>query len=82
MLAKTEMMVSIVATTDKMDIDKPTTRIMPAVPPAVKDHQLPLLDLPAGALVVHGVACAGPFTHKIQEVEKPFRGRGGLVIGM
>ena len=32
--------------------------------------------------MVHGVACAGPFAYKIQEVERAFRGKGGGVIGV
>ena len=32
--------------------------------------------------MVYGVACAGPFAYKIQEVERAFRGKGGGVIGV
>ena len=34
------------------------------------------------AFVVHGMACIGPMTHKIREVERAFRGKGGGVIGV
>ena len=34
------------------------------------------------AFVVHGVACIGPMTHKIREVERAFGGKGGGVIGV
>ena len=37
-LAQTGMMVSVVATTDKMDLDEPTTTILPAAPLAA-NHQ-------------------------------------------
>ena len=37
LLAQTEMMVSVVATTDKMHLDEPTTMILPAAPPAAND---------------------------------------------
>ena len=81
-LAQIEVMVSVVATTDTMDIDEPTTTIMPPAPPAVKDQLLPLPIPFVRAFVVHSFACAGPFAHKIQEVERTFRGKGGVVIGV
>ena len=81
-LAQTEIMVSVVATTDRMDLDEPTTTMIPAAPPAAKDQPLPVPVPAARAFVVHSVACAGPFTYKIQEVERAFRGKGGGVIGV
>ena len=73
---------SAVATTDRMDLDEPTTIIMPAAPPVVKDQLLPLSVSSAREFVVQGVACAGPFPHTKQEVERAFRGKGGGVIGV
>ena len=64
-LAQTEIMVSVVATTDTMDIDEPTTTILPATPSAA-NNQLLLVPVPtARAFVVHGVTCTGPFAYKI-----------------
>ena len=65
-----------------MDIDEPTTTIMPAAAPAAIDQLLPLPVPSARAFVVHAVASPGPFAHKIQEVERAFRGKGGRVIGV
>ena len=70
------------ATTNVMDIDEPTTTILPAALPAAKDQPLPVPVLAARAFVVHGVACAGPFAYTVQEVESAFRGKGGGVIGV
>ena len=36
------IIVSVVATTDRMDLDEPTTTIIPAAPPAAKDQPLPV----------------------------------------
>ena len=36
-LAQTEMIVSVVATTDKMDLDEPTTTMLPTAPTAAND---------------------------------------------
>ena len=47
-LAQTEVMISVVATTDKMDIDELTTTIMPAGPPAAKTNCCPYQSFPQG----------------------------------
>ena len=72
--------------TDKMDIDtpppptnKPTS---PATTPlANTSNATPTSAHLSRAFVVHGIACSGPWTQKIQEVERAFGRRGGGVIG-
>ena len=81
-LAQSETIVSMVATTDRMDLDEPTTTILPAAPPAANEQPLPVPVPAARAFVVYGIACAGPLAYKIQEVERAFRGKGSGVIGV
>ena len=72
--------------TDSMDID--STALpgeVAADPPSAKDQNKDTGAATAPtsrAFVVHGVACIGPITHKIQEVERAFGGKGGGVIGV
>ena len=70
-------------TTDHMDLDPQTPEFIPAATPTAKD---PINTPPsahcARAFVVHGVACSGPLTHKMREVERAFGGKGRGVIGV
>ena len=61
----TEVMVSMVATTDTMDIDEPTTSFILATPLVAKDQPLPLSFSSVRAIVVHSIACAELFVYKI-----------------
>ena len=67
-----------------MDLDPQTPAFIPAVTPTAKDpiNTTSTSVHCARAFVVHGVACSGPLTHKIREVERAFGGRGGGVIGV
>ena len=67
-------MLSVVATTDKIDLDEVTTTILLAAPPAANDQPLPVPLPDARAFMVHDVACVEPFAYKIQKVERAFRG--------
>jgi len=70
-------------TTDDMELDPPSSPPLPAVTPTAKDlSEFTTPAHTARAFVVHGIACTGPFTHKVQEVERAFRGKGGGVIGV
>ena len=73
--------------TDRMDIDtpppptnKPTSPA--ATPLANTSNATPTSAHLSRAFVVHGMACSGPWTQKIQEVERAFVRRGGGVIGV
>ena len=72
--------------TDSMDIDStaPPSKVT-ADPPSAKDQNKDkgvAIAPTSRAFFVHGVACIGPMTHKIQEVERAFGGKGGGVIGV
>ena len=71
-------------TTDHMDLDPQTPEFIPAATPAAKvpTNTNPASAHCARAFVVHGVACSGPLTHKIREVERAFGGKGERVIGV
>ena len=71
-------------TTDHMDLDPQTLKFVLAVTPTAKDpiNSTPTSAHCARAFVVHSVACSGPLTHKIREVERAFGGKGGGVIGV
>ena len=71
-------------TTDHMDLDPQTPEFIPVVIRTAKDpiNTTPTSARYAGAFVVHGIVCSGPLTHKIWEVERAFRGKGGGVIGI
>ena len=87
-LAQTTRVEDIVGTTDKMDIDPPTssfiTKKREAVPPIAKENK------GSGQLhrhlvrgyVVHKVAMTGPMLPIICEIERAFWGKGGGVIGV
>ena len=72
--------------TDSMDIDSTAPLGEVTVdPPSAKDQNKDTGAATAPtsrAFVVHGVACIGPMTHKIREVERAFGGQGGGVIGV
>ena len=72
--------------TDSMVIDStaPPNKAT-ADPPSAKDQSKDKDTATAPtsrAFVVHGMACIGPMTHKIREVERAFGGKGGGVIGV
>ena len=64
-LTQVEIVVSMMATTDKMKIEELTTTILASAPLAAKDQQLPLPVPSASVFMIHGVAYAGPFAYKI-----------------
>ena len=71
-------------TTDKMEIESPASpaRSITAEIPTAKDNGGAYTSgHPAKAFVMHGVACLGPMTAKIREVERQFGKKGGGVIG-
>ena len=86
-LAQTEEVSIGGENTDKMDIDtpppptdKPTSPA--ATPSANTTNATPISAHLARTFVVHGIACSGPWTQKIQEAERAFGRRGGGVIGV
>ena len=86
-LAQTEEVNIGGESTAKMDIDTPppptNTPMSPAAPPSANTtNATPTSAHLARAFVVHGIACSGPWTPKIQEAERAFRERGGGVIGV
>ena len=86
-LAQTEEVSIGGENTDRMDIDTPpppTDKPMSpaATPSANTTNVTPTSAHLARAFVVHGIACSGPWTQKIQEAERAFRRRGGVVIGV
>ena len=73
--------------TDKMDIDTPllptdAPTCLAATPSANTTNATPPSAHTSRAFVVHRIACSGPWTQKIQEVERAFGRRGGGVIGV
>ena len=73
--------------TDKMDIDTPPTPTINPTSPATTplantSNATPRSAHLSRAFVVHGMACSGPWTQKIQEVERAFGRRKGGVIGV
>ena len=86
-LAQTEEVSIGGENTDKMDIDilppptnKPTS---PATTPlANTSNATPTSAHLSRAFVVHGIACSGPSTQKIQEVERAFGRRVAGVISV
>ena len=60
--------------------DKPTSPA--ATPSAYTTNATPTFAQLSRAFVVHGIACSGSWTHKIQEIERAFGRRGGGVIGV
>ena len=86
-LAQTEEVSIGGENTNKRDIDtplpptdKPTSSA--ATPLANTTNATPTSAHPVRAFVVHGIACNGPWTQKIQEAERAFGRRGGGVIGV
>ena len=70
-----------------MDVDTPppstNTPTSPAATPSANTtNATPTSAYLTRAFVVHGIACSGPWTQKIQEAERAFGGRGGGVIGV
>ena len=70
-----------------MDLDTPppstNTPTSPAATPSANTtNATPTSAHLARAFVVHGIACSGPWTQKIQEAERAFGRRGGGVIGV
>ena len=73
--------------TDKMNVDTPpppsNTSTSPAATPSANTTDVtPTSAHLARAFVVHGIACSGPWTQKIREVERAFGRRRGGVIGV
>ena len=73
--------------TDKMGVDTPppptnTSTSPAATPSANTTNATPTPASLARAFVVHGIACSGPWTQKIQEAERAFGRWGGGVIGV
>ena len=67
--------------TDKIDVDTPppptNTSTSPAATPlANTTNAMPTSAHLARAFVVHGIACSGPWTQKLQEAERAFGRRG------
>ena len=86
-LAQTEEVSIGGENTDKIDVDTPPppTNIPTspaATPSANTTNATPTSPHLARAFVVHGIACSGPWTQKIQEAERAFGWRGGGVIGV
>ena len=86
-LAQTEEVSIGGENTDKMDMDTPLLPTNKPTSPATT----PLPNTSNAthtsahllrAFVVQGIACSGPWTHKIQVVERAFGRRGGGVIGV
>ena len=85
-LAETEEVSIGGENTDKMDIDTPPPSTnkptLPAATPLANTLNMTSTSAYLSrAFVVHGIACSGPWTHKIQEFERAFGRRGGGVIG-
>ena len=70
--------------TDSMDIDSTAPPSEVTTDPLSAKDQNKDIDAATAptsrAFVVHGLACIGPMTHKIREVERAFGGKGGGVI--
>ena len=86
-LAQTEEVSIGGETTDRMDIDTPPPPTNKPTSPATTPLANTLNATPTSAhlsraFVVHGIACSGPWTQKIQEVERAFGRRGGGVISV
>ena len=70
-----------------MDVDTPppstNTPTSPAATPSANTtNATPTSAHLVRVFVVHGIACSGPWTQKIQDVERAFGRRGGGVIGV
>ena len=80
LLAQTDIVGRVEATTNKMDINESTTTVIPAAPLTEPAPLLLLLNPTMRAFVVYGVTVAGHFVRMILEVAKSFRGKGGGII--
>ena len=86
-LAQTEAVSIGGENTDKMDVDTPppptNTPTSPAATPSANTtNATPTSSHLGRDFVVHGIACSGPWTQKIQGAERAFGRRGGGVIGV
>ena len=72
--------------TDRMDKDSTAPRSeVTADPPSPKSHNKDTsvaLAPTSRAFIVYGVACIGPMTNKIWEIERAFGRKGGGIIGV
>ena len=72
-------------TTVEMEIESPASpaRSISAtqIPTAIEIEGAPTRGHSTKSFVIHGVACLGPITTKIWEVERSFGKKGARVIG-